>query len=141
MVVEITPEQYQALLAEEASKQKRNKYGAIPVRDPEYGYFASTLEHQRWHTLLQIQQGGFVRNLRRQVSYDCIVGGVKVCRYVADFVYQEWNGELALEQEGRGWENIVEDAKGKRTEAYKITRQLMLACFGIRIKETGRGHR
>jgi hypothetical protein len=46
------------------------------------------------------------------------------CTYKADFVYKDENGKL-----------IVEDAKGFRTEVYKIKKKLMLARYGIHIKE------
>ena len=45
------------------------------------------------------------------------------CSYYADFVYM---------QNGR---QIVEDAKGKRTDEYVIKRKLMLFLQGIRIRE------
>ena len=43
--------------------------------------------------------------------------------YFADFVYQE-NGET-----------VVEDAKGYRTEVFRIKKKLMLYIHGIRIRE------
>ena len=43
--------------------------------------------------------------------------------YKADFLYRE-NGK---------W--VVEDTKGKKTEAYIIKRKLMLHVHGIRIRE------
>lgn len=47
----------------------------------------------------------------------------RACSYVADFVYNE-NGE-----------QVVEDTKGIRTEAYKIKRKMMRWLYGIEIKE------
>lgn len=48
----------------------------------------------------------------------------RACSYVADFVYTTRDGKL-----------VVEDAKGFRTEAYKIKKKLMLWRYGIDIKE------
>lgn len=134
---EITPEEYLALVAEEG--KRRHKYGAIPVRDPEYGYFPSTGEHQRWHALLQIQRAGMVRNLRRQVPYDCIVGDVKVCRFVVDYQYEEF---VPCPAEGAArWELVIEDYKSPSTmtAVYRIKKKLVLACFGMTVRETGKG--
>ena len=47
----------------------------------------------------------------------------KACKYVADFTYHE-NGDL-----------VVEDAKGVKTEAYRIKKKLMLKEYGIKIRE------
>lgn len=139
MVEIITPEQYH-LLMEEEGRKKGNKYGAIPVRDPVDGYFASTGEHMRWCQLKLLRDQGEVRALRRQVPYDLWVGSVKVCRYVADFVYHEKVPTDALAGVSLldSWQVAVEDFKGKATQAYRIKKQLMLACFGIALRETGR---
>lgn len=48
----------------------------------------------------------------------------RACSYVADFVYTTRDGKL-----------VVEDAKGFRTEAYKLKKKLMLWRYGIDIKE------
>lgn len=88
-----------------------------------------------------LEQAGEIRDLKRQVKFELIpaqfepdtltkTGKPKrgkcieraVC-YYADFVYTE-NGET-----------VVEDAKGIRTDTYKIKRKLMLYKYGIRIKE------
>lgn len=45
------------------------------------------------------------------------------CSYIADFCYIQ-NGET-----------VVEDAKGYRTEVYRIKKKLMLERYGIQIRE------
>ena len=89
-----------------------------------------------------LEKSGEIHDLKRQVRFTLIPaireepvqgprGGVKpgkilerpVC-YVADFTYYR-RGQL-----------VVEDAKGVRTDAYKIKRKLMLYVHGIRIFET-----
>ena len=70
-------------------------------------------------------------DLQRQVKYVLLPsqkdrsGKIieKQLAYIADFVYR---------QDGR---TVVEDAKGFRTEVYKIKRKLMLWRFDIRIQE------
>jgi hypothetical protein len=119
----VTSEEYAALVAAEARRGR--KYRNTPVRDPEDGYFDSTGEHARWCQLKLLRDAGAIANLRRQVRYPLVVGGVKVATYVADFVYEE------------GGKETVEDWKGFRTSEYRLKARLMLACWGITILETG----
>ncbi len=127
---EMTAAEYLALLAQE---EKRSKYGAKPVTDPEDGYFPSTGEYERWCELKRLRDHGAIKNLRRKVRYRLEVHGVLVGHYTPDSVYEE-------RDEAGNWREIVEDFKGgpTRTEAYKLRARLMLACHGITIRETGR---
>ena len=95
--------------------------------------FDSMKEYHRWCELKLLERAGKICDLRRQVKYQLIpsqkiYGKVveKACAYVADFVY-------ITPDTG---EEVVEDTKGVRTEAYRIKRKLMLSVWGIRIKET-----
>lgn len=74
--------------------------------------------------LCEESRRGVISGLRRQVSFRLVVNGVKVCRYVADFVYI------------RGGVRVVEDVKGFRDRVYKLKARLMLACYGVVILET-----
>lgn len=111
--------------------------------------FDSGREARRYTELLLLERAGAITDLQKQVEFELIPaqfetvptgefykrGALKgkpkmkqVCieksvKYIADFVYQE-NGK-----------QIVEDAKGFRTEKYIIKRKLMLYVHGIRIKE------
>ena len=106
----------------------------------------SRKEARRLAQLRLLEKAGEISNLRQQVKYVLIPtqyetyeryskkgkrlkDGVrfieKECSYYADFVY-------TITETG---ENVWEDVKGVRTEAYKIKRKLMLAVHGIRIKE------
>lgn len=129
----VSVEEYRAALAAEG--KRGNKYGAVGVRDEVYGWFASTGEHGRWYELQRLQEAGYIANLRRQVRYPLVVGGVKVSTYVADFVYDEHYADYYT----IGVRTVVEDYKGKRTEGYKLKARLMLACHNIAIRETGKG--
>lgn len=87
--------------------------------------FDSKAEATRYSTLKILQAAGVVTELQLQVPYILTVNGMKVCKYVADFVYRI---------DGR---TVVEDVKGVRTPEYKLKRKLMLAVFGIEIQEIG----
>ena len=91
----------------------------------------SVKEYRRFCELRLLERAGAVTDLRRQVKFELIpaqrVDGKVVeraCSYVADFVYME-NGQ-----------QVVEDAKGMRTQEYRLKRKLMLWVHGIRIRET-----
>ena len=98
--------------------------------------FDSLAEARRWRDLTWLERGGIIKGLTRQVKYILIPNqyaedGKLVERsvtYIADFVYQDENGQL-----------VVEDVKGyKKGPAYNvfaIKRKLMLQVFGIRVRE------
>jgi hypothetical protein len=54
------------------------------------------------------------------------VGGKLICRYIADFIFDE-------ERDG-SWHPVVADAKGNITPVYKLKKKLMAACLGIEIR-------
>lgn len=93
--------------------------------------FDSKREAGRYAELQLMQRAGMITDLKTQVSYLLIPAQYdenhrcieRSCRYVADFVYRQ-NGEL-----------VVEDAKGLKTDVYRIKKKLMLQIYGIKIKE------
>ena len=93
--------------------------------------FDSGKEYRRFRELCLLERAGQIAGLQRQVKFELlpaqrIDGKVveRACSYVADFVYTE-DGQ-----------QVVEDAKGMRTQEYRLKRKLMLWVHGIRIKET-----
>lgn len=86
--------------------------------------FDSAKEARRYQELKLNEQAGQISNLRLQVSYPLDVNRVRICQYRADFVYLE-NGK-----------EVVEDAKGMKTQVYVMKRKLMKALYGITILET-----
>lgn len=109
------------------------------------GVFDSEHEHRRYLELRLLERARKITELQRQVKFVLIPAQYetyerysqktgkrikdgrrcveKECFYKADFVYQE-NGR-----------QVVEDAKGCRTEAYIMKRKLMLYKYGITIRE------
>lgn len=88
--------------------------------------FASRKEARRYSELKLLERAGEIDYLTLQVSYDITVNRVKICRYVADFVYFDKKINRT----------VVEDTKGIRTPAYKLKKKLMLAVHNIDITET-----
>lgn len=120
---------------------RKNKYNARKVKVDGI-VFDSRKEADRWRELKLLERAGKITELQRQVKFTLIPTQRKFCgeidkngrfkkgkvierkcSYYADFVYMQ-NGK-----------QIVEDAKGKRTDEYVIKRKLMLFLEGIRIQE------
>lgn len=104
-------------------RYKRNKYGAKKTTVDGIT-FDSKWEAQRWGELQAMERGGLVRDLERQVKYDIVVNGEKICRYIADFRYK------IVDDDG-GEKEVVEDAKGFETADFKIKKKLMRAVHQI----------
>lgn len=85
--------------------------------------FDSQREAQRYLVLRADLEAGSIKDLQLQVPYEIKINGVKVCKYVADFVYQK---------DGK---TITEDSKGMKTQVYILKRKLMKAVHGIDIVE------
>jgi len=92
--------------------------------------FHSAGEAARYEFLFHQFNLGKIKDLQTQVRFDLhAAGGEKVCSYVADFTYTEWDGT--------GWNiKIVEDFKGFKTDIYKLKKKWMKAEYGIEIRET-----
>ena len=124
------------------SYANKSKYGANKA-EVDGITFDSRKEARRYSQLKLLERAGAISNLQLQVKYILIPaqrepdktgkrGGVikgktieRECSYIADFVYTD----------NRTGETIVEDAKGMKTEVYKIKKKLMLYIHGVRIKE------
>ena len=93
--------------------------------------FDSVREARRYRELSLLQRAGEISDLRTQVKYTLIPsqkkpsgGTERPVTYTADFVYKNKAGS-----------EVVEDAKGMRTQQYIIRRKLMLFRLGIEVKE------
>lgn len=111
-----------------------SKYKNVKLKDENGLTFDSKKEYNRYIELTILQQGGFIKDLKRQVGFELIPkqldqdGKVleRAVKYYADFAYTD----------AKTGDYIVEDVKGYIiTDAYKIKRKLMLQLYGIRIKE------
>jgi Protein of unknown function (DUF1064) len=95
--------------------------------------FSSKAEARRYAELRLLEKAGAIRELELQPKFPLHVGHharhherVMVTTYVADFRYREGpHGML-----------VVEDTKGFRTPVYKLKCKMVLAEYGIAIRET-----
>lgn len=104
--------------------------------------YASKREATRAAELHLLEKAGQIRNLREQVTYvlipaqyldgECVE---KQCTYTADFVYEKPASESPQLVLVTPWSEVVEDAKGVRTQQYVMRRKLMLSVHGIRVNE------
>jgi hypothetical protein len=109
---------------------KAPKYKAKPTTRMLDGVeikFASLKEARVYDALRLLENATRIRNLRLQVTFPIKVEGKLICRYIADFVFEEYTGA--------GWREVVADAKGYPTPVYKLKRKLMAIVLGIEIRE------
>ena len=134
MTAIMTPAQAKKLFAQKGTtketKPKKSKYKNIRVQ---YNgkWFDSKKEMHRYQHLELLERAGKIKNLCCQVVYDLLpitrIGGQtqRKTTYTADFVY--WDIEKDCE--------VIEDAKGMRTDVYKIKRKLMWEILGKEVRE------
>lgn len=97
--------------------------------------FDSMKEARRWRDLTWLERGGVIRGLTRQVKYTLIpkqyINGKlkeREVTYIADFVYQDENGQLVVE-DVKGYK------KGPHYAVFVLKRKLMLSVYGIEVQE------
>jgi hypothetical protein len=123
-------------LSDALKAQRPSKYGSKRAELPELPgrVFASKREAAAARVLLAQQQAGVVRALSFQVRFRLDVGDEHVCDYVADFTYDERCPSRDTSM-GEAWVRVVADAKGYRTDAYRLKKKLMKAIHGVEIRE------
>ena len=96
--------------------------------------FDSRHEAERWIELRYMDRAGLIYELQRQVPFvliptqrDEVTGKLleKETKYYADFTYRDRQTHKL----------VVEDAKGCKTEAYRLKKKLMLYRHGVQIVE------
>lgn len=87
--------------------------------------FDSKHEAEVYLKLKEREQNGEINDLQRQVKFELIpkIGKQRPCTYVADFTYYE------------KYKFMVVDAKGIKTDVYKIKKKLMRWLNNIEIIE------
>lgn len=111
------------IASQSSSSNRHGKYNAVKTYVDGIK-FDSKFEAERYSILNVLLKGKVISDLQLQVAFPIIVNDIKICSYIADFVYF---------QDGN---RIVEDAKGVKTPEYKLKKKLMKATMGIDIYET-----
>ncbi len=113
---------------------KAAKYGNRKV---EYKgeVFDSHRELKRWKELELLHNSGVIFDLCRQVKFELIPKqrrkngkAIRGTTYIADFVYKQLLPDGSVEL-------VVEDAKGFKTDAYKMKWKLMKQVHNIEVRE------
>jgi hypothetical protein len=88
--------------------------------------YASKKEANRAAELKLLEKAGVISGLREQVKFTLIpkIGRQRECAYFADFAFTDSDGLPH-----------VMDAKGYRTEVYKIKKKLMKFVHNIEVEE------
>lgn len=102
---------------------KKNKY-CNKKTEVDGIIFDSKKEAAQYQVLKLRERAGEISGLTLQPKYPLEINGIKIGNYIGDFFYTE-NGQ-----------RVVEDTKGVKTPVYKLKRRLMLALYGIHIRET-----
>jgi hypothetical protein len=89
--------------------------------------FDSIGEGNRYCELKLMEKGGIIRNLEIKPCYKMIINNQLICKYYPDYRYELPSGK-----------QIVEDWKGRKTEGYKLKKNMMYAIHGIEIYESGK---
>lgn len=87
--------------------------------------FDSKREAERYGELKTMEAAGVISDLELQPRFPLTVNDERVGTYVGDFMYHD-NEDMRY---------VVEDAKGVRTDVYKLKRKLVKAIYDITIQE------
>ena len=111
------------------------KRGRFPVADKSERtvdgiVFDSRREAEHYGELKLRERSGLIRDLQVHPSWDVIIGGMKFCRYTADFIY--------LDLRTKGHQLVVEDVKSsgtRRDAAYRLRKKAAELAFGFKVTE------
>lgn len=112
------------LFKKQSNLRTKSKFGNKPTK-VSAGTADSKGEAKRFEDLKLLEMAGEIKNLKFHPKYDIEINGVKICSYEADSSYYDM----------RRFMQVVEDAKGCRTEVFKLKKRLMLAIYGIDVEE------
>tara|TARA_R100000353_G_scaffold155834_1_gene114785 strand:- start:2227 stop:2616 length:390 start_codon:yes stop_codon:yes gene_type:complete len=103
---------------------KSLKYKAKKVKLDGYTFDSQAEAKHYWHTLKPKLERGEITHLEVHPSYEIVIDGEKICKYMADFRYFT------------GKKRIVEDVKGFKTPVYRLKKKLVEATYrGTKILE------
>jgi hypothetical protein len=108
-------------------QDRKSKYGNLKTEYDGYVYM-SKKEANYAQQLDYLKKAKDPRDkvisFERQVPFQIILNGVKICKYMADFKVIFGDGHIE-----------IIDVKGVRTQTYRLKKKLVEAQYGIVIKE------
>lgn len=134
----ISIQEYNELIKKSKTKKNdKHKYGAKQT-EVDNIRFDSKWEAKRYCELKILEKNKQIVDLKLQLPFSLDINNIKICNYIADFVYKINSKELKNELKDFLFQDnlIIEDAKGFITPEYKLKKKLMKAVHGINIFET-----
>lgn len=122
-VVTETPHARVSEAIKQATREGISKYRNVKVRVDGI-LFDSKREAGRYGELKLLEKAGEITDLELQPEFLIYVGGIRICKYFADFGYKNKDGE-----------RVIEDAKAIRTKEYQLKKRLVRALHGVEIVE------
>lgn len=126
MQLEDLPPKFQEQVKAKLGLLNKSKYNANKT-EIDGIVFDSELEASRYATLKLLERAGAIQNLKLQPRFLLQEGFTyhghkeRKIEYIADFQYE------------RNGETVVEDAKGMKTDVYKLKRKLFLYKYGDKV--------
>lgn len=111
---------------ERRNRAEHSKFKAIPTETADGQKFKSQLEATYYNRMLMMQKGGLVKLIEREIRYELIVNGVFLAAYMMDFRITYTDGRI---------EYVDCKSVATKTPLYMIKKGLMLALYGIELKE------
>jgi hypothetical protein len=89
--------------------------------------FDSKVEANKWFELKLLERAGEISDLRRQVTFPIVVNGQKICKYIADFVYEKDGHTVVVD---------VKSAYTAKLREFVLKKKLLKAVYGVDITIT-----
>jgi len=121
----MNPQEFRDYLAKQEAA-KSSKFKAIPTTTADGQKFKSILESAYYNRMWVLRRAGEVQLIEREVRYELIVNGVFIASYMLDFRVTFTDGRI---------EYVDCKSTATKTPLYLMKKQLMLALYGIEIKE------
>jgi|SRR6185503_8896734 len=87
--------------------------------------FDSIKELNEYVKLQLLAKQGYLWDLKRQVKFDIVVNGVKICSYIADMCYSDIEGFHVVD---------IKSEITKKLPVFRLKQKLMKAVLGITIE-------
>lgn len=121
----MNPQEWKEYMAKK-NAARQSMFKAIPTQTADGQKFKSILESAFYNRMWVLQKAGEVQLIEREVRYELIVNGVFLAAYLLDFRITYTDGRI---------EYVDCKSTATKTPLYMIKKGLMLALYGIELKE------
>lgn len=121
----MSPQEWKDYMAKRNAAQT-SKFKAIPTETADGQKFKSILESAFYNRMWVLQKAGEVQLIEREIRYELVVNGVYINSYMMDFRITYTDGRI---------EYVDCKSTATKTPLYLMKKALMLALYGIELKE------